>query len=85
MPGQPHQPNPGHVADVLDALPSLASGEWTLTDARALLGDDVMLDGLLGVSHVLLAYLVASGRDEATIWPAARALVQTAIDRQASQ
>lgn len=74
----PHQPTPAHVREAADAVEQLAAGEFTLAEVRQLVGDEVLVDGLLGVCHVLMAYLIQAGRDEATIWPAVRALVDRA-------
>lgn len=75
-------PDPQRVLDALDALDAIAAGDWTVTDAVALLGADAWAEGLLGVTHVYLAYLTRLGADPRQITGAARQLVGIARDRR---
>jgi hypothetical protein len=39
--------------DAMDAAEAIASGEWTIEDARALVGDDTLVHGLILYAQLL--------------------------------
>lgn len=81
----PFQPDPHRILDALDALDALGTGEWSLDDARSLLGDVELCEGLLGVTHIMVAYMVKLGGDPTQITAAARNLVRHKLDTEATR
>lgn len=54
--------------DALDAAEAIAKGEWSIEDARALVGDDALVHGLILYSQ-LLETMVALARGLGDVEP----------------